>query len=148
MRTFRIFTAIAAFTLATTTFTPAAATAATGEAVRPVTACADLVRGFTLPGAPTHVTSAAVVAATTTDPEYCGVAGYVEPAVRFELRLPTKTYTGRYLQYGCGGFCGVVTPPAFADCLPHGGDFAVAATDDGHVGKTPAIVKTYDYTPK
>ncbi|MGW3994673.1 tannase/feruloyl esterase family alpha/beta hydrolase [Amycolatopsis sp. NPDC004772] len=141
MRTFRIFTAIATLALATTTFTPATATAATGSAVRPVTSCAGLVRGFALPGAPTHVTSAAVVAATATDPEYCGVQGYVEPAVRFELRLPTKTYAGRYLQYGCGGFCGVVNPPAFADCgLPHGGDVAVAATDDGHVGSTPAIV--------
>lgn len=141
MRPLKIFTAIAALTLATTTFTPAAATAATGSPVRPVTTCADLARGFALPGATTHVTSAAVVAATGTDPEYCGVAGYVEPAVRFELRLPTRTYAGRYLQYGCGGFCGLVNPPEFADCgLPHGGDVAVAATDDGHVGKTPAVV--------
>ncbi|MET9002185.1 tannase/feruloyl esterase family alpha/beta hydrolase [Amycolatopsis sp. NPDC004169] len=141
MRTFRIITAIATLTLATTTFTPVAASAAPELAIRPVTTCAGLVHGFTLPGAPTHVTSAAVVAATASDPEYCDVAGYVEPAVRFELRLPTRTYAGRYLQYGCGGFCGLVNPPAFADCgLPHGGDFAVAATDDGHVGKTPAVV--------
>ncbi|MET8853234.1 tannase/feruloyl esterase family alpha/beta hydrolase [Amycolatopsis sp. NPDC004625] len=141
MRPLKILTTAAALTLATTTFTPATATAATETAVRPVTTCAALVRGFTLPGATTHVTSAAVVAATGTDPEYCGVAGYVEPAVHFALRLPTRTYAGRYLQYGCGGFCGLVNPPEFADCgLPHGGDVAVAATDDGHVGKTPAVV--------
>ncbi|RSM46349.1 tannase/feruloyl esterase family alpha/beta hydrolase [Amycolatopsis balhimycina DSM 5908] len=140
MRPFRIFTAIATLTLATITFAPAA-TAATESAVRPVTACAGLAHGYALSGAATHVTSAAVVAATGTDPEYCGVKGYVEPAVQFELRLPTKTYAGRYLQYGCGGFCGLVNPPEFADCgLPHGGDVAVAATDDGHVGKTPAVV--------
>ncbi|MEV7095455.1 tannase/feruloyl esterase family alpha/beta hydrolase [Amycolatopsis sp. NPDC051045] len=141
MRPVKIFTAIAALTLVTTTFTPSAATAATGSTVRPVTACADLVRGFALPGAATHVTSAAVVAATATDPEYCGVEGYVEPAVHFDLRLPTKTYAGRYLQYGCGGFCGTITPPEFADCgLPHGADVAVAATDDGHIGSTPFVV--------
>ncbi|HET6711214.1 tannase/feruloyl esterase family alpha/beta hydrolase [Amycolatopsis sp.] len=141
MRTFRIVTAIATLTLATTTFTPASATAAAEAAIRPVTTCADLVRGFALPGAATHVTSAAVVAAGGGDPEYCGVRGYVEPAVRFELRLPTKTYAGRYLQYGCGGFCGLVVPPAFPGCgLPHGGGFAVAATDDGHVGTTPGVI--------
>jgi hypothetical protein len=141
MRRVRTITAIAALALATTGFAPTAATAAADSAVRPVTACGDLVRGFTLPGAATHVTSAAVVAATGADPEYCGVRGYVEPAVRFELRLPTRTYAGRYLQYGCGGFCGLITPPEFADCdLPHGGDVAVAATDDGHVGRTPAVV--------
>ncbi|MFG1647379.1 tannase/feruloyl esterase family alpha/beta hydrolase [Amycolatopsis sp. NPDC049252] len=156
MRRVRTITAIAALALATTGFATAAATtadrpaddpavrpiaAATDSTVRPITACSALVRGFPLPGAGTHVTAAAVVAATGTDPEYCGVRGYVEPAVRFELRLPTRTYAGRYLQYGCGGFCGVVTPPVLADCgLPHGGDVAVAATDDGHVGHTPGVV--------
>lgn len=141
MRPVRIFTAVLTLTLATAGIGPATAHAAADSAVRPSSACVDLVRGFTLPGAATHVTEATVVAATGTDPEYCGVRGYVEPAVRFELRLPTKTYAGRYLQYGCGGFCGVITPPAFADCgLPHGADVAVAATDDGHVGRTPFIV--------
>jgi feruloyl esterase len=141
VRTVRIITAVTTLLLATVGSPPSATAAAAGSAVRPITACGDLVRGFPLPGATTHVTSAAVVAATGTDPEYCGVRGYVEPAVRFELRLPTRTYTGRYLQYGCGGFCGIVNPPAFAGCdLPHGGDLAVAATDDGHVGRTPGVV--------
>ncbi|MGW4522188.1 tannase/feruloyl esterase family alpha/beta hydrolase [Amycolatopsis sp. NPDC004378] len=141
MRPVRIFTALTALLLVTTGSVPVAAAADTESPVRPTTTCGDLVRGYALPGATTHVTAAAVVAATGTDPEYCGVKGYVEPAVRFELRLPTRTYAGRYLQYGCGGFCGIVNPPEFADCgLPHGGDVAVAATDDGHVGKTPAVV--------
>jgi feruloyl esterase len=139
MRRVRSIFAVVAVALATAGFAPGAATAATGSAIRPVTACGDLVHGFALPGAATHVTSATVVAATGQDPEYCGVLGYVEPAVRFDLRLPTKTYAGRYLQYGCGGFCGILNPPAFADCgLPHGADVAVATTDDGHIGRTPA----------
>jgi feruloyl esterase len=87
----------------------------------------------TIPGAPTRVTSAAVVAATATNPELCDVKGFVAPQVHFELKLPTRTWQGRYLQSGCGGFCGAVGSPSFPTCdLQPGGDFAVAATDDGH----------------
>jgi hypothetical protein len=119
---------------------PAIATAepaATGSAViRPVRACGDLVRDYPIPGAATHVTSATVVPAGA-EPEHCAVQGLVEPAVRFVLRLPTTTYRGRYLQYGCGGFCGMIFPTPFPDCGPRVGDLAVAATDDGHVGQGP-----------
>jgi feruloyl esterase len=108
--------------------------------IRPVLACADLVRDFTIPGAPTHVTSATVVAAGNGEPAHCDVRGFVEPAVRLQLRLPTTTYAGRYVQYGCGGFCGAIDPPPFFQCPgPRGGDAAVAATDDGHVGENPFL---------
>jgi hypothetical protein len=104
--------------------------------IRPVRPCADLVRDFNLPGAATHVTTATLVAAAGGEPEHCDVRGYVEPAVRFQLRLPTATYAGRYVQYGCGGFCGAVFTPPFPACGgPRGADIAVAATDDGHVGE-------------
>jgi feruloyl esterase len=118
---------------------PTAASA--DEAIlRPVRTCAELVRTYDLPGAVTHVTAATVVPATATEPENCDVRGYVEPAVRFQLRLPTTTYAGRYMQVGCGGFCGSVATTPFTDCgLPHGGDVAVAATDGGHVGTTPLV---------
>jgi len=87
-----------------------------------------------IPGAPTRVTSAAVVAATATTPEFCDVKGYVAPQVQFELKLPTKTWQGRYLQNGCGGFCGAIGQTGFPSCdLQPGGDFAVSATDDGHL---------------
>jgi hypothetical protein len=87
-----------------------------------------------IPGAPTRVTSATLVAAGGPDPEVCDVKGFVAPQVHFELKLPTKTWQGRYLQSGCGGFCGAVGSPSFPTCdLQPGGDFAVAATDDGHV---------------
>jgi feruloyl esterase len=110
--------------------TPAAA-AAPDSNVRPVRDCADLVKDFNLPGARTHVTSAKVVPAGA-EPEHCDVGGFVEPAVKFQLKLPTTTYTGRYLQYGCGGLCGFILPTAFPDCGPGAGDAAVGATDDGH----------------
>jgi hypothetical protein len=108
--------------------------------IRPVRQCADLVRDFTIPGAPTHVTSATVVAAGSGQPEHCDVRGFIEPAVKFQLRLPTTTYAGRYVQYGCGGFCGAIDPPPFFRCDgPRDTDAAVAATDDGHVGEHPFL---------
>jgi hypothetical protein len=113
--------------------TPSAA-AQTGAVIPPVQQCAELVRDFAVPGAVTHVTTAAVTPADAGRPEYCDVRGYIEPAVGFQLKLPISTFTGRYVQYGCGGLCGAVPATPFADCgEPSGGDVAVAATDDGHV---------------
>jgi hypothetical protein len=70
-RPVRIFSAVATVLLIGTGSTPAAGTAAADSAVRPTAACGDLVHGFALPGAATHVTSAAVVA-TGAEPEYRG----------------------------------------------------------------------------
>jgi Tannase and feruloyl esterase len=121
---------------------PAARTAALAAPVTPRLACAALARpqpGGGVPdfgaiaGAPTRVASAAVVARTATAPEVCDVRGYVAPQVQFELKLPTTTFQGRYLQSGCGGFCGAIPATSFPSCdLQPGGDFAVAATNDGH----------------
>jgi Tannase and feruloyl esterase len=92
----------------------------------------------TIPGAPTRVVSANVVAATVQSPAYCDVKGYIAPQIQFELRLPTATWQGRYLQDGCSGFCGAVYPPTFQPCaVQPGGNFAVASTDDGHVDASP-----------
>lgn len=113
------------------------ARAAGAEAIPPVRECASLVADLDIPDAPTHVTAATVVPAAGGAPEFCEVRGYVEPAVQFVVKLPTTTFTGRYVQTGCGGFCGVLVPPGFPDCAPEGaepGDAAVAATDDGHEG--------------
>jgi hypothetical protein len=70
--------------------------------------------------------------------DHCDVNGVVAPAVRFELKLPLRAYTGRYLQYGCDGYCGFFESPPPRPCPgPRGGTFAVAATDDGHVASPP-----------
>ncbi|HEV2783779.1 MAG TPA: tannase/feruloyl esterase family alpha/beta hydrolase [Actinophytocola sp.] len=113
---------------------PGAGVAAAGSVLRPVIDCADLVRDFDIPGAATRVTEAKVVPAGA-EPAHCDVRGVIEPAVRFQLRLPVDGYAGNYLQYGCGGLCGVIFPTPFPDCGREAGDFAVAATDDGHVGR-------------
>jgi feruloyl esterase len=119
--------------LAGLVYVPSTATAGTG--IPPVRQCAELVQVFEIPGAVTHVEQATPAPKTSTTPAYCAVEGYVEPAVRFKLRLPLGTYSGRYLQYGCDGLCGVIQDPTIRGCGPQGGDLAVASTDDGHVGQ-------------
>jgi feruloyl esterase len=86
-----------------------------------------------LPSAPTTVSSAKVVAASGTTPEYCAVQGIVQPQIQFELRLPTKTWNGRYFQVGCGGFCGMVNIQNCGDVLVQ--NFAVSSNNMGHVGE-------------
>ena len=88
-----------------------------------------------IPDFPTRITSAKVVAATDQAPELCDVLGYIQGQIHFELKLPTTTWQGRYLQQGCGGFCGSINQTNFPACDQQlGGDFAIAATDDGHTG--------------
>ncbi|RKT54931.1 tannase/feruloyl esterase family alpha/beta hydrolase [Saccharothrix australiensis] len=131
----RAFLAALVMAVSSVAASGAAATAEPAGAAEPVRACADLVGGHELPGAKAHVEQAVPVPAGA-EPEHCDVRGHVEPAVRFQLKLPT-TYSGRYLQSGCGGFCGELVTPAIRSCTPAPGDFAVATTDDGHVGGGP-----------
>lgn len=50
------------------------------------------------------------------------------------MKLPETTWQGRYLQNGCGGYCGAVQPQQFPSCDAQlGGDFAMATDDEGHV---------------
>src|SRR5437899_7557056 len=60
------------------------------------------------PGAPTRISSATLVAATPSTPEHCDVQGYVASQIHFDLKLPTRTWQGRYMQHACAGFCGNV----------------------------------------
>ena len=85
-----------------------------------------------LEGAPTSITAAKLVPAANGAPEYCDISGYVQPQIQFQLRLPTKTWNGRYFQVGCGGFCGGVNIQNCGDVLAK--DFAVSANNMGHVG--------------
>jgi hypothetical protein len=82
--------------------------------------------------APLSVLSAKVVPARDGTAEYCAVSGVIQPQVQFEVRLPTKSWNGRYFQTGCGGFCGVIGISSCADALAE--DYVVAAHNMGHVG--------------
>lgn len=88
----------------------------------------------TIPHYPTAVASATTVAAVAgTNPAYCDVKGMIAPQTHFELELPLSTWQGRYLQNGCGGYCGDVSSQSFPACdATLGGDFAMATDDEGH----------------
>jgi hypothetical protein len=95
--------------------------------VTPVTAYADGV-GY-------RVLSATEEAATLEVPASCMVEGYAAPQTRFQVRLPLTHYTGRFLQGGCGGMCGVISAaiaPSCSNAHLANGTFAVAFNDGGH----------------
>lgn len=105
--------------------------------IAPAMACAALMQArFDRPAeAPAELVEAREVAAAGGVAAHCLVTGYVQPQVRFQLRLPLAGYTGRYLQLGCGGNCGIVHLPGAGTCdeaMASSGAFAVAATDTGH----------------
>jgi len=81
------------------------------------------------------------------NPAFCKVLGHIEPRdptappIRFEVNLPTD-WNGRSLQYGGGGFNGVLItglglPPAypFDKASPLARGFATYGTDSGHETK-------------
>lgn len=112
----------------------AATTAATPAPIVPVVSCTSLTADdlSTLKDAPTSITSAKQVAATSTTPAYCDILGYVAPQIQFEVRLPLTTWNGDFFQTGCGGFCGSV--PISSCNASLSSNFAVAAENSGHVG--------------
>lgn len=108
-------------------------------AIAPVRSCESLesLDLADLPGAPTEIFATSLQSGSAADAAYCRVEAYVAPTIRFELRLPTRSYTGRYLQLGCSANCGVIRfdpSPACDAAMSDSGAFAVAATDTGHTG--------------
>ncbi|WTK67432.1 tannase/feruloyl esterase family alpha/beta hydrolase [Streptomyces sp. NBC_01515] len=108
---------------------------------KPKISCTGLLRKdfAALDDAATSVASASVVAkgdANAYEYEYCDVKGTVGPQIQFDLRLPMKTYRQRYLQEGCGGYCGMVgvsaQRAAATGCAPvTDGSFALGQDDQG-----------------
>ncbi len=64
----------------------------------------------TIPGAPASIMSTQIISATDTQPEYCEVYGLISSQIQFKLWLPTAGWNERYLQVGCGGYCGSTDP--------------------------------------
>ena len=62
--------------------------------------------------------------------------GEIGPNFYFDLRLPRSTYMGQYVQEGCGGFCGLLSPsiPLVAHDCPAltGNTLALAVDNEGH----------------
>jgi feruloyl esterase len=111
--------------------------AATSPIIQPPNPSCAVIAGFTdlaaNPQYPTAVTATDVPAGNG-NPEYCDVKGMIAPQTHFDLQLPVSTWQGRYLQNGCGGYCGTVGNQTFPSCDAQlGGDFAMATDDEGHV---------------
>ena len=85
----------------------------------------------TLADAPTHINSAKLIEATAGKPAYCEVEGYVAPQVGILMWLPAEKWNGRFLEVGCGGFCGTTAFIMMCeDPLKRG--YACITTDMGH----------------
>ncbi len=151
--------------------TPATATAQQAPprqelpVVLPQMSCEQLAgRTFeVLPGEPATLTAAsllpATATATATAGEQCQVRGTIAPQHVFEVNLPMTGWTQRYLQTGCGGFCGAADPAAqitamFQCPLYQSGQFVVAYGNSGHVGPSgidasfaedPSLLLDYAY---
>ncbi len=87
-------------------------------------------------GAGTRITRT-TQAAPANGGHYCVVEGTISSEIRFEVRLPTSGWTGRYLQTGCGGLCGSldIRVEHADNCAPvtqH--QVVLASTDMGHSG--------------
>jgi Tannase and feruloyl esterase len=117
--------------------------------VAPVVDCATLASAdiSAAVGSPTHITSATPVSEGKPAP-YCEVKGYVDPQVKFEVRLPLTTWTQRLVQTGCGGLCGMLSIHLGNDqgCLPaQNGELALTSTDMGHSGGMDGKFGEKDY---
>ncbi|KAA6460361.1 tannase/feruloyl esterase family alpha/beta hydrolase [Acidobacteria bacterium AB60] len=82
--------------------------------------------------APAFITSASLVYAQGNVPSYCKVQGYVVPQVGFEVRVPSGNWNSRFIEIGCGGFCGYYNGDQCNQQLRNG--FACVVTDMGHKG--------------
>jgi hypothetical protein len=111
--------------------------------IAPATSCATIGQEdfSTLPGASTTILSAMPVSASSNtlgDYPGCEISGLIAPQIQFQLMLPTQHYQGKYLQLGCGGYCGtdtLSTPAASYGCVPvTTGQFAEATDNEGHSG--------------
>lgn len=97
-----------------------------------------------LPEAPTLLTAADGVAAAADFPAFCRVQGYIAPNVGFELRMPIEKWNGKFIEVGCGGFCGILDGAAGGCLDPLRRGYACIATDMGHKGNGRDMVWAYD----
>ncbi|MGJ8562794.1 MAG: tannase/feruloyl esterase family alpha/beta hydrolase [Alphaproteobacteria bacterium] len=88
-------------------------------------------------GSPTlQITSSKALTDTGELPPYCQIKGTIAPNIGFEARLPLSDWNGRYLQTGCGGYCGIVAAdkPGQSNAINYAlkRNYATITTDGGH----------------
>jgi hypothetical protein len=92
--------------------------------------------------APTQVTDSHLVVPASGAASYCLVHGYVIPQVGIELLLPTSGWNGKFLELGCGGFCGFVQTAKCEAVLRRG--YACLSSNLGHNGSGMDELWAYD----
>ena len=133
----RVIVLAACSLLASLAQTPARAQTTSTEAPRLAAHCEGLLREnlMLVPDAPTHIYSAKLIeAAADGKPAYCEVEGNIAPEVGILMWLPAQAWNGKFLEVGCGGFCGMFTFIANCDDPLRKG-YACITTDMGHKGK-------------
>ncbi len=87
--------------------------------------------------APSQVVRAELVQRSSEHAAYCRVEGYVAPNVGFEMWLPTGGWNGKFLEIGCGGYCGhsFVSDWELGCGRPLSKGYACIASDMGHQGR-------------
>jgi len=83
--------------------------------------------------APVQVTDTKLVESIDGERAYCRVRGYISPQVGFELQLPAADWNGKFIEVGCGGFCGNIDEARCSDPLRRG--YACITSDMGHRGR-------------
>jgi hypothetical protein len=84
-----------------------------------------------VPDAPTHLNTAKLIAASAGKPAYCEVEGFVAPQVGLLMWLPAEKWNGKFLEVGCGGFCGMYAFMWMCEAPLQKG-YACITTDMGH----------------
>jgi hypothetical protein len=92
--------------------------------------------------APSQIAEAKAIAADTDIPRYCRVSGYVAPSVGFILSLPDDNWNGKFIQLGCGGFCGSVSATTCGDFVRRG--YACIVSDNGHKSAANGALWAYN----
>jgi hypothetical protein len=101
--------------------------------------CAQLAKTTQVSGRAIQIVNYQTASASASSPKYCAVTGHINTYIGFEILLPISTWRQRYLQVGCGGLCGSISisPAETTGYQPlAGGDFVLAAEDDGHSGNS------------
>ena len=114
----------------------AAATIAPSSVVLPLRPCGDLNSEHLMSPTRVRVRILSARLFNFTGAEYCHVIGQIGTDFYFDLRLPRSTYQDQYVQEGCGGFCGSLSPsvPLVSDHCPAvtGNTLAIAVDNEGH----------------
>lgn len=96
-----------------------------------------------IPDAPTQITETKLVSPSGNTPGHCQVSGYVAPNVGIVLVLPSTQWNGKFIELGCGGFCGSTDYISSCDDPLRRG-YACSISDMGHKSSASQALWAYN----